>query len=69
MAEVDFLLQEKNEILPIEVKAEENLRAKSLKVFVEKYQIPKAIRTSMSKYRDEDWLTNIPLYGINSLFE
>ena len=67
-AEVDFVLQEKNEIIPIEVKAEENLKAKSLKVFVEKYTPNKAIRTSMSKYREEDWLTNVPLYAIDSLF-
>ena len=67
-AEVDFVLQEKNAIIPIEVKAEENLKAKSLKVFVEKYKPPKAIRTSMSKYRVEDWLVNVPLYAIDSLF-
>ena len=67
-AEVDFVLQEKNNIIPIEVKAEENLKAKSLKVFVEKYKPPKAIRTSMSKYRAEDWLINIPLYALDSLF-
>ena len=67
-AEVDFVLQEKNEIIPIEVKAEENLKAKSLKVFVEKYKPKTAVRTSMSTYRLDDWLTNIPLYGINSLF-
>jgi uncharacterized protein len=63
-AEVDFVLQSQNEIIPIEVKAEENLKSKSLKVYVEKYEHKTAIRTSMSKYRQEDWLTNIPLYGI-----
>jgi uncharacterized protein len=63
-AEVDFVLQSQNEIIPIEVKAEENLKSKSLKVYVEKYKPKTAIRTSMSKYRQEDWLTNIPLYGI-----
>jgi predicted AAA+ superfamily ATPase len=63
-AEVDFVLQSQNEIIPIEVKAEENLKSKSLKVYVEKYEPKTAIRTSMSKYRQEDWLTNIPLYGI-----
>ncbi len=67
-AEVDFVLQEKNAIIPIEVKAEENLKAKSLKVFVEKYKPPKAVRTSMSQYRVEDWLVNVPLYAIDSLF-
>ena len=63
-AEIDFVLQSQNEIIPIEVKAEENLKSKSLKVYVEKYEPKTAIRTSMSKYRQEDWLTNIPLYGI-----
>jgi uncharacterized protein len=66
-AEIDFVLQFQNEIIPIEVKAEENLKSKSLKVYVEKYEPKTAIRTSMSKYRQEDWLTNIPLYGIAGL--
>lgn len=66
-AEVDFVLQSQNEIIPIEVKAEENLKSKSLKVYVEKYEPKTAIRTSMSKYRQEDWLVNIPLYGIAEL--
>lgn len=65
-AELDFVVQHQNEIIPIEVKAEENLKSKSLKIFVEKYANKKAIRTSMSKYRKEDWLTNIPLYAIEN---
>lgn len=68
-AEIDFILQLKNEIIPIEVKAEENLKSKSLKVFVEKYKNKNAIRTSMSNYRKEDWLTNIPLYAIGFILE
>ena len=68
-AEVDFILQHKNEVIPIEVKAEENLKSKSLKVFVEKHSNTNAIRTSMSKYRKEDWLTNIPLYAIGFILE
>ncbi len=66
-AEVDFLLQSQNAIIPIEVKAEENLKSKSLKVFVEKYQSNTAIRTSMSRFREQEWLTNVPLYGISVL--
>lgn len=66
-AEVDFVLQSQNEIIPIEVKAEENLKSKSLKVYVEKYAPKTAIRTSMSEYRQEDWLVNIPLYGISEI--
>jgi len=67
-AEVDFLLQKDNQVVPVEVKAEENLKAKSLKVFVDKYSNTEAIRCSMSKYRSENWLTNIPLYAIGTYF-
>jgi uncharacterized protein len=66
-AEVDLLIQFQNEIIPIEVKAEENLKSKSLKVFVEKYKPSTAIRTSMNGYREQDWLTNVPLYAIYGL--
>ncbi|MEO8148102.1 MAG: ATP-binding protein [Bacteroidia bacterium] len=68
-AEIDFILQHKNEVIPIEVKAEENLKSKSLKVFVEKHKNANAIRASMSNYRKEDWLTNIPLYAIGFILE
>jgi uncharacterized protein len=66
-AEIDFLIQSQNEIIPIEVKAEENLQAKSLKVFVEKYKPKTAIRTSMNRFRAEIWLINVPLYAIYDL--
>jgi uncharacterized protein len=68
-AEVDFLLQHKNEIIPIEVKAEENLKSKSLKVYVEKYASTKAIRTSMRFYKEESWLTNMPLYAVGAMLD
>lgn len=63
--EVDFMVQGNSTIIPIEVKAEENLQAKSLKAFVEKYNPKYAVRTSMSDYREESWLINIPLYNID----
>jgi predicted AAA+ superfamily ATPase len=66
-AEIDFMYQEANAIVPIEVKAEENLKSKSLKVFVEKYENTNAIRLSMSPYRQESWLTNVPLYAVEAL--
>ncbi|MEA3316820.1 MAG: ATP-binding protein [Bacteroidota bacterium] len=66
-AEIDFVIQCKNTVVPIEVKAEENLQAKSLKVFHQKYNPLHTIRTSMSDYREESWLTNLPLYLINYL--
>lgn len=66
-AEVDFILQFKNSVFPLEVKAEENLRSKSLKVYYEKYSPSVSLRTSMSDYRRQDWITNIPLYAINNI--
>ena len=60
-AEIDFLLQIKEKIVPLEVKAAENLHAKSLRVYSEKYQPESAFRTSLSDYRKEDWMTNLPL--------
>lgn len=62
--EIDFVIQQSVYSIPIEVKAEENLRAKSLRAFCEKYNPEIAIRTSMSNYRRQDWMVNIPLYSI-----
>ncbi|WP_249963404.1 ATP-binding protein [Histophilus somni] len=64
-AEVDFVLQYKQAVIPIEVKAEENLKAKSLKVYVEQFQSEKAIRFSMADYREQDWMVNVPLYVVH----
>ena len=66
-AEIDFLLQYAGKIIPLEVKSEENLQAKSLKTFVQKYAQVTAVRTSMSDYREEAWMTNLPLYAISKL--
>jgi predicted AAA+ superfamily ATPase len=66
-AELDFIFQQHNEVIPVEVKAEENLKSKSLKTFVEKFENKNAIRTSMSKFRTESWLTNVPLYAIGEI--
>lgn len=65
--EIDFVAQGKTSVIPIEVKAEENLRAKSLKAFCDKYNPKFAVRTSMSDYRKQDWMTNIPLYNIDRI--
>jgi hypothetical protein len=67
LAEIDFLVQYAGRAIPIEVKAEENLQAKSLKSFCQKYAPSLAIRTSMSDFRKEDWLTNLPLYAISEI--
>lgn len=59
---MDFLAQSAGVVYAIEVKAEENLRAKSLRSFKEKHPEVEARRFSLSDYRKQDWLTNIPLY-------
>ncbi len=66
-AEVDFVIQTDDKVLPVEVKAERNLQAKSLKVYYEKYNPDVAIRVSMSDYERQDWLINIPLYAVGIL--
>ena len=62
--EIDFVLQDSSKVLPVEVKAEENVRSKSLKAFIDKYPDLKAIRFSMKPYIDQGWMENIPLYAI-----
>lgn len=66
--EIDFLLQHGTLVLPVEVKAEENLQSKSLKIFIDRNPELHGIRFSMSNYREQDWLTNYPLYSVASLF-
>ena len=61
--ELDFLTQGLKDLLPIEVKAGENLRSKSLKTFHEAYPHSQPVRISLSDYRKQDWLINIPLYA------
>lgn len=68
IAELDFLIQFRGDVIPIEVKAEENLKAKSLKSFNDKYKPKLSIRTSMSNFREEEALTNLPLYAISVFF-
>lgn len=63
--EIDFVIQQEMRCIPIEVKAEENLRARSLRAFCKKYKPEIAIRTSMSNYREQDWMMNVPLYAFS----
>ena len=65
--EVDFLIQKEGKIVPLEVKAEENLKAKSLKFFCDKYKPETAIRFSMSTYREQEWMKNVPLWCIKGI--
>lgn len=64
---VDFVVDTGEEIVPLEVKAEINLKAKSLKTYHEKYNPPVSIRTSMADYKKEDWVVNLPLYAIEEI--
>ena len=66
-AEVDFAVELSGEPVPVEVKAAENLRSKSLKVACEKFGLKRCIRTSLSGYRDEGWLVNVPLWAISTI--
>ena len=65
--EVDFVVDTGGMIVPIEVKAEVNLRAKSLKTYQEKFSPEISIRTSMADYKKEEWLVNLPLYAIDQI--
>lgn len=66
-AETDFSIELDGAVIPIEVKAGENLKSKSLKVACEKFGLSRAVRSSLSGYRNERWLVNIPLWAIGCL--
>ena len=63
LLELDFVIQAGIQVIPVEVKAEENLQSKSLKATIAKYPGMKGLRFSMSDYREQDGITNVPLYG------
>lgn len=63
-AEIDFLVDSGKVIVPIEVKAETNLKAKSLRTYYEKFSPSISVRTAMTDYKREDWLLNLPLWAI-----
>lgn len=62
--EIDFLAQDQGVVYATEVKAEENLRAKSLRAFKQANPQVKAVRFSLSPYRQQDWMRNVPLYAV-----
>lgn len=66
--EIDFVVQHEAHVIPMEVKAEENLRAKSLRQFVTDNSGLHGVRFSMSDYREQDWLTNVPLWAVRWAF-
>lgn len=63
--EIDFVIDTGEQIIPVEVKAEINLKAKSLKTYREKFHPELSVRASMENYKEEDWLINLPLYAID----
>jgi hypothetical protein len=65
--EIDFIVDTGEQIIPVEVKAEANLRAKSLKTYHEKFTPEISVRTSMADYKKEAWLVNLPLYAIDQI--
>lgn len=65
--EIDFVVDTGELIVPIEAKAEVNLKAKSLKAYREKFSPEISVRTSMSDYKKEEWLINLPLYAIEQI--
>ena len=65
--EQDFLIQKGKDIVPIEVKAGENIRSQSLKAYCDKYKPNEAVRFSTLKYMDQGWMENIPLYAVCNL--
>ena len=67
--EIDFIADTGEQIIPIEVKAETNLRAKSLKVYREKFAPETSVRTSMADFKKEDRVINLPLYAIEQMID
>lgn len=69
-AEIDFVIQTEDRVIPIEVKAEENVRARSMSEYIKKhpqYNL-KGLRISMLGYQDQGWMENIPLFGVMKYF-
>lgn len=65
--EIDFVIDNGEQVIPVEVQAEINLQTKSLKTYREKFTPERSIRTSMADYKEEDWLINLPLYAIEEV--
>ncbi|MGN0234347.1 MAG: ATP-binding protein [Bacteroidaceae bacterium] len=62
--ELDFVIQLGGNVFPVEVKAEENVKAKSMKTFISANPHLKGLRLSMRGYEDQTWLLNVPLYAV-----
>lgn len=68
-SEVDFVIQRGDLVVPIEVKSGLNVRSRSLRVYYDKYQPTRCIRTSLAAYEEQSWMTNIPLYSFSQWLE
>ena len=66
-SEVDFLLHNQDGIIPIEVKAGINLKAKSLKAYMEKFRPPYVIKLSLEAYNKTEKIINVPLYNVRNV--
>lgn len=61
---IDFAVQTEKRVIPIEAKAEENVKGKSLKTYIDEHPALKGLRVSMKNYIDQGWMENLPLYAI-----
>lgn len=68
-SEIDFIIQDSQRVIPVEVKAEENVRARSLTQFIKDNPGLKGLRISMKGYADQEWMENIPIIAIGTYFE
>ena len=70
-AEIDFVIQTDGGVIPIEVKAEENVRSKSMSEYIRKHPqyAFKGLRLSMLGYKEQDWMENVPLFGGEKYFK
>ena len=66
--EIDFMIQQSGSVIPVEVKAERNVHAKSLRAYYSKYHPEKTIRLSMNDYCQDEWVENIPLFAVHAFF-
>ena len=66
--EIAFMIQQSGSVIPVEVKAERNVHAKSLRAYYSKYHPEKTIRLSMNDYCQDEWVENIPLFAVHAFF-
>ena len=62
--EIDFAVQSEKRVIPVEAKAEENVKAKSLKTYIDEHPNLKGLRFSMKNYIDQGWMENVGLYAV-----